>query len=133
MLRNLGWALCFATPSPSDVEDWFQGIPIDVKAKAAAQPRLERGLDPLLRLLSLDPLLRLLSDAGVRATLFVLGPIARDYPRLVRDIAAAGHEVGCHGWSHDLLYTMTPEVFRDETRHRAVDVIQDWLLAPLDL
>ncbi len=26
-----------------------------------------------------------------------------------------GHEIGCHGWSHDLLYSMTPDRFRRET------------------
>ena len=29
--------------------------------------------------------------------------------------AAEGHEIGCHGWSHDLIYTMTPDRFREET------------------
>jgi len=44
------------------------------------------------------------------------------HPHLVREIARRGHEIGSHGWSHDLVYDMTPERFRDETR-RAVDVI----------
>jgi polysaccharide deacetylase family protein (PEP-CTERM system associated) len=40
----------------------------------------------------------------------------------VRRLAEAGHEPGCHGWSHDPVYQMPPERFRGETR-RAVDVI----------
>ena len=96
-----------------DVEDWYQGVALETSARAAAEPRLERGLDRLLELLA---------AAQVRGTFFVLGPIAVERPELVRRIAAAGHELGCHGWSHDAVYEMTPERFRDETR-RARDAI----------
>lgn len=98
-----------------DVEDWFHGIPIDGETRASAERRLDRGLGRLLELLA---------DAGTHGTFFVLGPVAREHPHLVREIAAAGHEVGCHGWSHDLLYTMTPERMGEETA-RAVDAIQE--------
>ena len=97
-----------------DVEDWFHGIPIAGERRASAERRLHRGLGRVLELLA---------GAGARATFFVLGPVAREHPALIREIAAAGHEVGCHGWSHDLLYDMTPERMREETG-RAVDAIQ---------
>ena len=61
-------------------------------------------------------LLELFSRHGVSATFFVLGWVARKDPALIKDIAAAGHEVACHGWSHQLVYTQTPQVFREETR-----------------
>jgi polysaccharide deacetylase family protein (PEP-CTERM system associated) len=98
-----------------DVEDWFQGIPIGDGVKSAAAPRLEVGLDRLLGLLS---------AGGVRATFFVLGPLVKRHPQAIRRIADAGHEIGCHGWSHDLLYTMDPGRFADETRH-ARDALSD--------
>jgi len=98
-----------------DVEDWYQGIPVGPDIKASAQRRLDRGLNILLDLLA---------EHGAHGTFFLLGPVAQDHPSLVRRIAEAGHELGCHGWSHDLLYEMSPDRFRDETR-RAVDVITD--------
>jgi polysaccharide deacetylase family protein (PEP-CTERM system associated) len=98
-----------------DVEDWYQGIPIDAATRASAERRLDRGLGRLLDLMA---------EAGARGTFFLLGPVALEHPELVRRIAVAGHEMGCHGWSHDLLYTMTRERMRDETR-RAVDAVQD--------
>ncbi len=98
-----------------DVEDWYQGIPIGTEARASAERRLDRGLNLLLDVLA---------QRGYRGTFFVLGPVAQEHPQLVRRLAEAGHEIGCHGWSHDLLYTMTPERFRDETR-RANDVISN--------
>ena len=98
-----------------DLEDWYQGIPVDSDVKARAERRLERGFRVLLELLA---------ASEARATFFVLGPVAEEHPGLLKEIAAAGHEIGCHGWSHDLLYTMTPERLRDETR-RAMDAIGD--------
>lgn len=62
-----------------------------------------------------ESILGLLDRRGARATFFVLANVARSYPDLVRRIAAAGHEVGSHGWSHRLVYRQTPEEFREET------------------
>ena len=98
-----------------DVEDWYEGIPVDASTKGAAERRLRIGLDRLLALLA---------ARSIRGTFFVLGPLAQHQPGLVQWLAESGHEVGCHGWSHDLLYTMTRERFREETL-RARDAIAD--------
>ena len=90
-----------------DVEDWYQGIPVGDAFKAGAESRLERGLDRLLALMA---------EHGIRGTFFILGPLAQSHPRAVKRIADEGHEIGCHGWSHDLLYSMTPARFAEETR-----------------
>jgi len=60
------------------------------------------GPDPV----HLPRFLRALGAA--RATFFVLGEKARRHPDLIRAIAAAGHEVGCHGDNHRNLGTMMP-------------------------
>jgi polysaccharide deacetylase family protein (PEP-CTERM system associated) len=96
-----------------DVEDWHHGIPITAAQRGSAEARLEHGMDRLLETLGRHQ---------YRATFFLLGPVVEQYPHLVRSLAAAGHEVGCHGWSHDFVYSMTPARFREETQ-RAVDVI----------
>jgi peptidoglycan/xylan/chitin deacetylase (PgdA/CDA1 family) len=44
-----------------------------------------------------------LADECVRATFFLIGRNAEANPALVRRIAAAGHSVGHHTWSHRLL------------------------------
>jgi peptidoglycan/xylan/chitin deacetylase (PgdA/CDA1 family) len=51
-------------------------------------------------------LLDVLADADVPATFFVLGAQAQAYPKLVRRIAAEGHEIGNHSWSHPDLTRM---------------------------
>ena len=61
-------------------------------------------------------LLDLFASRGVEATFFVLGWVADRYPALVRDIAAAGHELGCHSYWHRLITRLTPDEFREDTR-----------------
>jgi polysaccharide deacetylase family protein (PEP-CTERM system associated) len=90
-----------------DLEDWYHGIPIAGDTKARAERRLHVGTDRLLELLARH---------DVRATFFVLGPIAAEHAPLVRRIADGGHDIGSHGTSHDLIYEMSPSRFRDETR-----------------
>jgi peptidoglycan/xylan/chitin deacetylase (PgdA/CDA1 family) len=50
---------------------------------------------------TLPRILAALADAGVPATFFVEGLNAELYPDTLREIAAAGHEVGLHGWRHE--------------------------------
>ena len=64
---------------------------------------------------NVDRLLSLFAKRHARATFFVLGWVAEKSPDMVKRIAAAGHEVASHGYSHDLIYRQTPEVFREET------------------
>ena len=51
---------------------------------------------------------------GVRGTFFVLGDVAETYPELIRDIHAAGHEIGVHGFYHRQVFKLTPDEFRAE-------------------
>jgi len=66
-------------------------------------------------------LLELLAELEIQATFFVLGWVAEQFPALVRQIHAAGHEIGSHSHWHRLVYQLTPEEFRsDLLRSRAV-------------
>lgn len=47
-----------------------------------------------------------LAKAGMRATFFLVGRKAEAHPGLVREIAAAGHELGLHGFEHDRLFSL---------------------------
>ena len=61
-------------------------------------------------------LLELLERREIKATFFVLGHLARDYPSLVRSIHRAGHEIASHGWGHQRLHGLTPATFREDVR-----------------
>ncbi|PYU30065.1 MAG: polysaccharide deacetylase family protein [Acidobacteria bacterium] len=67
--------------------------------------------------------LDLLSEHNVQATFFVLGWVADHFPHLVTEIHSRGHEIGCHSYWHRLIYELTSEEFREDTR-RAKDAIE---------
>ncbi|MGR7997327.1 polysaccharide deacetylase family protein [Xanthobacter sp. ZOL 2024] len=48
-------------------------------------------------------LMKILAARGVKATFFVVGTRASENPELLRQMAAAGHEIGNHSWNHPQL------------------------------
>lgn len=103
-----------------DLEEWFHGIELS-PSDWPSDRRLLVGLEPLVRLLD---------DADVRATFFVLGAVAEEHPAVVRELAAAGHEIASHGHAHEFVYKQKPTEFRDDLR-RAHDIITDIVDEPL--
>jgi peptidoglycan/xylan/chitin deacetylase (PgdA/CDA1 family) len=66
--------------------------------------------------------LRELERAGATATFFLVGEQVEKLPGLAAEIAAAGHEIGIHGYRHVLLLRRSPGALRDDFA-RAADVI----------
>lgn len=54
-------------------------------------------------------ILKILEREGIQATFFVTGHTAETYPEQTRSIAAAGHEIGHHGYLHENPITLSPE------------------------
>ena len=102
-----------------DVEDYFQvaalSQSIRVDQWSSIKPRVEH---------STHRLLDLFDEHQVKATHFVLGWVAEKYPELVKEIDRRGHEVASHGFSHQLIYSQTPEVFYEETK-RSKDLLEN--------
>jgi len=73
---------------------------------------------------STQTMLELLAEFHLSATFFILGWVAERYPSLVREIRAAGHDLGCHSYSHRLVHDLTTDEFRADTR-RALLAIED--------
>jgi peptidoglycan/xylan/chitin deacetylase (PgdA/CDA1 family) len=73
--------------------------------RGIAQPPI--GDDPSVTV-GLPRALDALAALELRATFFVEGLNAELYPQALRDIAAAGHEVGLHGWRHEVWDALSP-------------------------
>lgn len=98
-----------------DVEDYFQVSGFERHISRRDWDRYDcRVVGNTQRMLAL------LARHQVQATFFVLGWIAQRYPQLVREIRAAGHEIGSHGYWHRLIYQQTPAEFRDDLRQSRV-------------
>ncbi|MSR75381.1 MAG: DUF3473 domain-containing protein [Planctomycetes bacterium] len=94
-----------------DVEDYYQVLNFARGLPRSEWARQESRVVPNTR-----RLLALFAEHQVHATFFVLGCVAAQHPELVREIAAAGHEVGSHGMSHAVITSMTRAEFRAEAR-----------------
>jgi len=60
-----------------------------------------------------------LESHGCRGTFFVLGPAVERHPEVVARLAAAGHEVGNHLWSHADPLEQEPDEIRAELERTA--------------
>lgn len=101
-----------------DVEDWYHIMEVP-----SAPRRVEWDGLPSHVEANTKRILDFLAKRDARATFFFLGYIAERYPGLVREVAKRGHEVACHGYAHDPVYTLSPEAFRDDL-DRAVRAIE---------
>lgn len=102
-----------------DVEDYFQVAALAPAIPVESWPSQEYRVEA-----NTEVILKLCAEKGVRGTFFILGWVAEKSPNLVKRIAAAGHEIACHGFSHQLIYRQTREVFREET-FRAKRFLED--------
>lgn len=59
-------------------------------------------------------LLDMLKERNIKATFFLVGQCAQEYPDIVRRILAEGHELGNHTWDHRSLPTLSAEKARIE-------------------
>lgn len=73
---------------------------------------------------SVEIVLDLLDKHDVKATFFVVGEIAEEYPELVRAVRDGGHEIGSHGHTHTPLFNLTREEFETELE-RSTEAIED--------
>jgi polysaccharide deacetylase family protein (PEP-CTERM system associated) len=108
-----------------DVEDYFH-----VSAFSECIDQKDWDSYPLRVEKNTRRLLDLFDQHGVKATFFVLGWVAERTPGLVREIAGRGHEVACHGYSHQLVYSQKPEVFREETL-RSKSLLEEIIQSPV--
>ncbi len=102
-----------------DVEDYFHVSALANEIHRDTWDSRESRVEGNVR-----KLLTLFDESGARGTFFVLGWVAERHPRLIREIAAQGHEIACHGFSHRLVYDQPPEEFREETL-RSKTVLED--------
>jgi peptidoglycan-N-acetylglucosamine deacetylase len=68
--------------------------------------------------------LQTLDERGIRATFFMLGCMVEKAPSMAAEIAAAGHEVGVHGFDHRYLTLRGPRATRSDLT-RATELIAE--------
>jgi polysaccharide deacetylase family protein (PEP-CTERM system associated) len=102
-----------------DVEDYFHVSALSNAIRPSEWPNMKFRAD-----VSTHRLLDMFDGASIRATFFVLGWVADRYHGLIREIARRGHEIACHGWSHQLVYEQDRATFREEAA-RSKSLLED--------
>jgi len=99
-----------------DIEEWYQAnYPgLKIERENLEDRNLDKNIQILLKLCRLH---------GARATFFILGKTAEKYPALVPMIKAAGHEIACHGYRHELIYNLSPAEFELELK-KALEILE---------
>ncbi len=100
-----------------DLEEWFVVEVLSSKYSSKEWPQLPSMLiDNSLNLLDL------LNRKKVKATWFVLGWCADQYPDLIQEIFSYGHEIACHSYYHRRVDSLGKELFKKDT-DRAINAI----------
>lgn len=108
-----------------DVEDWFHILELSEMPNMAQWDSFPSHVAGNFR-----KMLDLFSRYQVKVTCFFLGWVAEQFPELVREAAARGHEIASHGYSHMLCSEMTPQAFFDDICH-AKAIIEDIVGSPI--
>lgn len=99
-----------------DIEDWYNHD--DYSRDFAWEKHEVRIYDGTEKILSA------LAERGMKGTFFCVGWIAEHHPQIIKDIASAGHHLGCHSYQHELASRFSREQFREDT-YKAKCLIED--------
>ena len=92
-----------------DIEDWYHPN-LTEKTLLSKMEIEDRVVEPTLRII------KMLDDTENSATFFVLGDVAEKFPELIQKIESQGHELGSHGYKHNLVYNYTEHQFETDIR-----------------
>lgn len=100
-----------------DIEHWYEGYRY-------------RGVGGWERVLGRDDrivneLLDILAQTSQRATLFITGQYAQDFPCVVRRAQLEGHEIASHSFTHNVLSRMGSVAAFREDLIRSVSLLED--------
>ncbi|MFB8305027.1 polysaccharide deacetylase family protein [Kitasatospora purpeofusca] len=119
--------------------------PARARTEAESRPVYELDADRRVVALTIDDgpdprhtptVLSLLEQHGIRATFFLIGENAVEHPDLVREIAARGHHIANHTWTHPDLRHLSEAKVREELErtsellHRTTGKAPTWFRAP---
>lgn len=105
-----------------DFEDWYQGnAVVSHEEKLKYPPRLLECYEHLKSILNLSQ---------TRATIFVLGHVARENKKIIKELYDNGHEIASHGFSHRLIYNQRKNEFKAEALE-SKHILEDIISAPV--
>lgn len=99
----------------------------DVEALSIANNIISYETGSLVRKEGVPNLLQLYDEFGIKSTFFFTGNIARQFPEIIEKVHERGHEIGCHGLTHDAEKAFDVLSFNTQVEHltEAKDIIEN--------
>jgi polysaccharide deacetylase family protein (PEP-CTERM system associated) len=104
-----------------DIEEWY----IEKHFSGNREQRY-RDYDECL-----EKILSILETNDTKATFFCVGAMGREFPTVIRKIADAGHDIGCHSDTHTWLSKMTREELNEDC-HSALESLRQCIGKDVD-
>lgn len=101
-----------------DIEEWFHILDNKSTKTQKEWCNYESRIH-----LNMDKIFEFLDSYQLKATFFVVGWIAEQYPEIIRKIHATGNEIGSHTNMHQLLYEQSRREASDDLK-KSIHVIQ---------
>jgi polysaccharide deacetylase family protein (PEP-CTERM system associated) len=90
-----------------DLEEWYHPEYVRKETPPYGNERIQH---------SLKTTLDLLSARNTKSTFFIVGELAEKHPEIMESIMENNHEIAFHGYHHEPLWKMDPEVYRSELK-----------------
>ena len=100
-----------------DLEDWYHGNMLEDDTINLIE--YESKLIELT-----EKILFLLDKYENKATFFVLGECAEEFPGLIAEIYKRGHEIASHGYEHKLIYNRSKDYFTKDLK-RSIELLEN--------
>jgi glycosyltransferase involved in cell wall biosynthesis len=95
-------------------------VTVDLERDYQAPPGSVRGVEE-----AMPVLLDRFDRHGIRATVFATSDLCASHPSILNEVVRRGHELGCHGESHDVEYLSSkPHAWQRASLGRATEAIE---------
>jgi len=88
-----------------DLEEWYHSELVEGRRSPFSQAEE-----------ATRPILDLLDRYQTKASFFVVGEVAEQNSELIQSIFQRGHEIGCHTFSHKMVWNLDEDLFREEMK-----------------
>jgi len=102
-----------------DVEEWFHILDLDSTKSPKEWVNKEYRLDK-----NMDRILSYLQEKDQKATFFILGWVAKEFPHIVKQLDDLGYELATHSHTHQLAYEQTRKEYSEDLK-LSINSIED--------
>lgn len=107
-----------------DIEEWFHLLDNDSTRYEEQWKKYEIRIHK-----NVDRILNILEESNTKATFFIVGWIAKNYPEIVKKIGGK-YEIGSHTMNHGLIWQQKPQEFRNDVEG-SLKLLQDLTGKPI--